>query len=147
MILKDKDIRAIYNGYGHTLLLMKNGDLKGFGESSFGLFALFSEIHFLTRKRKKKGQLATKSKGVFVDIHLGERVSRLMGEHEVPLEWSFDNHDEFPEEMRESITSFLLCMRSKLERRLWLPRPIFSIVINFSLTLEDSQTSQNCSIF
>ena len=103
MLIK-ADIKQISCGSSNSFALKRNGDLLCFGEL----------------------------KNTKDTIH--EKVALLgMVDSENPVHWSFQEHFLFDDDIQKQVYSFLLCLKRVVPKHLMLPKPIFSIVINFSI--------------
>ena len=109
------NIRQIYAGLDHSVVLLKDGSLVFFGSSNFGQCGGVKEL--------VEASL----------LEFEEPVVRIMGSWDSHCQWTFDTHSDFDEYFRKRIFFFLLCMKSKIPRMFKLPKPILSIVINLSL--------------
>jgi len=58
---------------------------------------------------------------------------KMMGEDPNPIEWNFQNHQQFDKEFQKNIFNFILCLKRKIPKQFQPPKPIFSIIVNFSL--------------
>ena len=116
-LMKDKRIISMACGYSHSLILKRNGEVWGFGSSDEGQIG----------RKKEKVKKPTK-------IEIGEKILKLIGQQNLnPFEWNFQNHQEFEEEIQQNIFTFLLCLKKKIPKQFLPPKPIFSLIINFSL--------------
>lgn len=102
------DVRQLYCGNEHSVILLKNGSMLGMGSNQYG--QIFKEGEY----------------------KLEDPVAFLGGE--VPAqEWSVGAHNGFDFFFKQAVFAFMICMHKTVPSHLTLPKPILSIVINFTL--------------
>lgn len=149
-LIKEKDVDFISCGRAHTTAFKKNGEVVVWGGSREqsqkvdirreDIKQVYSNNNF-TFFLMKNGEVwqiqscGTNSPTLKAEkVNLEEKVLMLPSEHQGMIEWSpiAEVHGEFPKEFQEMVETFLLCMHTKIPKYLKLPKPILSIVINFS---------------
>ena len=118
LVLESKEeIKQIFCGENHSLLLRRSGELIGLG----------SGFHFELGKKSKKRQ-REEGESVNTRIEVGEKVILLSGEN--PIEWNLHSHANFYIEFQQIVFTFLVCLKESFPKELQLPKPLLSMIIN-----------------
>ena len=118
------DVKQVFVDEGSTTVLTLNRELFIFGE--------------LACK-----QILGQSENLEKKLQVGESVVLLPENELITPKWTFEGHKEFDEQFQDSVLCFLLCMKKKIAKHLMFPKPIFSMIINFSISLADPKEMES----
>ena len=107
LVMKNSNIRQVFLGMNHSVLLLKNGTVLTFGEQG----------------NEETGDCELK------EVKMIEPVLSLI-DQSTPLIWSPDVHERFNSLFDELVFTFLLSLKIAIPKHLRPPKPIFAIILN-----------------